>query len=205
MALVEKGNWLINILKRVGEFLKHHWRDYGFLFMVSSTLLALDQWTKALVRRDIPLGSDWLPAGMEWLLPYARIRHWNNTGAAFGFFKDGNLVFTAVAIIVLIAILYYFPRITRNDWWMRIALALQTTGAAGNLVDRLQYKHVTDFISVGNFAIFNVADASITVGVAILLLDIWIKERAIKKQQQTSVIAQSQSSVDLINTPKEEK
>ena len=205
MVLVEKSTWVITLLKRVGGFIKHYWRDYGFLFLVSGTLLALDQWTKALVRRDIPLGSDWLPAGMEWLLPYARIRHWYNTGAAFGFFKDGNLLFTAVAIIVLIAIFYYFPRIARDDFWLRIALALQTTGAAGNLVDRLQYKHVTDFISVGDFAIFNIADASITVGVGVLLLDIWIKERAIKKHQQESLKAHTQVMVDQSNTPGEDK
>jgi signal peptidase II len=205
MALGENGNWAIKHLKQMGGFIKHHWRDYGFLFLVSGTLLALDQWTKALVRRDIPLGSDWLPAGMEWLLPYARIRHWYNTGAAFGFFKDGNLLFTAVAIIVLIAIFYYFPRIARDDFWMRIAMALQTTGAAGNLVDRLQYKHVTDFISVGDFAIFNIADASITVGVGVLLLDIWIKERALKKQQQESLKAHTQVMIDQSNTPGEDK
>jgi signal peptidase II len=61
-------------------------------------------------------------------------------------------------------------------------MAMQFAGAAGNLIDRLAFAQVTDFISVGNFAIFNVADASISVGVAVLLLGVWLKERAEKKR-----------------------
>ncbi|MND03155.1 Lipoprotein signal peptidase [compost metagenome] len=50
-------------------------------------------------------------------------------------------------------------------------------GALGNLIDRLQHGHVTDFISVGRFPIFNIADSSITVGVVLLMLDVWLSER----------------------------
>jgi signal peptidase II len=153
----------------------------------------LDQWTKALVRAKIPLGTDWLPDSLSWLLPYARIRHWYNTGAAFGIFQNGNLVFTILAIIVIILILYYFPRTQRNDWWLRIAMILQFSGAAGNLIDRLLFAHVTDFLSVGRFAIFNVADASISVGVAVLVLGVWIKERAEKKQAQSDTVVKDEA------------
>jgi signal peptidase II len=162
--------------------LKKHGVKYLVLFFFSALLIGLDQWTKFLVRQNIPLGSDWLPEGMAWLLPFARVRHWTNSGAAFGFFKNGNLIFTIVAIIVIILILYYFPKAGKKDWELRIAMILQFAGASGNLVDRLQFGHVTDFISVGNFAIFNVADASITVGVAVLLLGIWIREHNEQKK-----------------------
>ena len=156
--------------------------DYAFLFGIGGGIILLDQWTKTFVRATIPLGADWLPEKMSWLMPYARLRHWYNTGAAFGLFKDGNLVFTILAIIVSLAIIYYFPRIERNDWWLRLALSMQFAGAVGNLVDRLLIKHVTDFISVGNFAVFNIADSSISVGVAILALGVVVKERQLKKQ-----------------------
>ena len=63
-----------------------------------------------------------------------------------------------------------------------MAMGIQFGGAVGNLVDRVFFKQVTDFISVGNFAVFNVADASISVGVAILVLGAWITDRAAKKQ-----------------------
>jgi signal peptidase II len=163
------------------NFLSDHRYDYLFLFSISTIIIALDQWTKSLVRANMQLGSDWLPQGLAWLEPYARIRYWYNSGAAFGIFQNGNPVFTILAIIVVLLIIYYFPRTERNDWWLRIAMSLQLAGAAGNLIDRLFFAHVTDFISVGNFAIFNVADASISVGVAVLLLGVWIKERAEKK------------------------
>jgi signal peptidase II len=173
--------------------LKNHFTDYLLLLLGGSVIIGLDQWTKALVRGKIPLGTDWLPDGLSWLLPYARIRHWYNTGAAFGIFQNGNLVFTILAIIVIILILYYFPRTQRNDWWLRIAMILQFSGAAGNLIDRLLFAHVTDFISVGRFAIFNVADASISVGVAVLVLGVWIKERAEKKQAQSDTVVKDEA------------
>jgi len=164
------------------NYLKDHRFDYLFLFSIGAVIIGLDQWTKALVRENIPLGTDWLPDGFGWLLPFARIRHWVNSGAAFGIFQNGNLVFTILAIIVILLIIYYFPRTERGDWWLRVAMAMQFAGAAGNLIDRLFFAHVTDFLSVGNFAIFNLADASISVGVAVLLLGVWLKERAEKKK-----------------------
>lgn len=162
-------------------YLKNHIIDYLFLLLSGAAIIGLDQWTKALVRAKIPLGTDWLPNGLTWLLPYARIRHWYNSGAAFGIFQNGNLVFTILAIIVILLIIFYFPRTQRNDWWLRIAMILQFSGATGNLIDRLFFAHVTDFLSVGRFAIFNVADASISTGVAVLILGVWLKERAEKK------------------------
>ncbi len=174
-------------------YLRNHFMDYLLLLLGGSAIIGLDQWTKALVRAKIPLGTDWLPNDLSWLMPYARIRHWYNTGAAFGIFQNGNLVFTILAIVVILLILYYFPRTQRNDWWLRIAMILQFSGAAGNLIDRLMFAHVTDFLSVGRFAIFNVADASISVGVAVLILGVWLKERADKKQAQVEKIAKDEA------------
>jgi signal peptidase II len=174
-------------------YLRNHFMDYLLLLLGGSAIIGLDQWTKALVRAKIPLGTDWLPNGLSWLMPYARIRHWYNTGAAFGIFQNGNLVFTILAIVVILLILYYFPRTQRNDWWLRIAMILQFSGAAGNLIDRLMFAHVTDFLSVGRFAIFNVADASISVGVAVLILGVWLKERADKKQAQVEKVAKDEA------------
>ena len=145
-------------------------------------IVTSDQLAKVWVRANVPLGGDWLPGQLAWLMPYARIRFWYNSGAAFGIFQNGNLVFMVLAIIVAGAILYYFPRISRKDWWLRLALMLQFSGAVGNLTDRIQFGHVTDFISVGNFAIFNIADASISVGVAVLILGVWINEMADKRR-----------------------
>jgi lipoprotein signal peptidase len=70
-------------------YIKSHLFDYLFLFLIGAVIIGLDQWTKAVVRANIPLGMDWLPEGLTWLLPYARVRHWYNTGAAFGIFQSG--------------------------------------------------------------------------------------------------------------------
>ena len=178
----------------VFHFLSVHYFDYLILIIFGGVIIGLDQWTKALVRSHVPLGTDWLPGALAWLLPYARIRHWYNSGAAFGIFQNGNLVFTILAIIVIILIFYYFPRTQRGDWWLRVAMVMQFAGAAGNLIDRLFFKQVTDFISVGNFAIFNLADASISTGVAVLLIGVWLKERQEKKLAAMASITTNASS-----------
>ncbi len=123
-----------------------------------------------------------MPDWLGWLSPYVRIVHWSNSGAAFGTFQNGNTVFTVLAILVIIAILYYYPKVEPNDWTLRLAMGLQLGGAAGNLVDRLLIHRVTDFIAVGTFPVFNVADASISIGVVVLLLGVWLKERNEKRQ-----------------------
>jgi signal peptidase II len=160
--------------------LKDSVKKYGLLFLIAGLLIALDQWTKYLVRTNIPFGESWMP--WTWLAPYARIVHWNNTGVAFGMFQGYGYIFMVLAVLVAGAIIYYYPRIPANEWLMRVALGMQLGGALGNLIDRIFYNfHVTDFISVGNFAVFNVADASISCGVVLLLLVVWIREGQEKK------------------------
>jgi signal peptidase II len=150
-------------------------RDYLILAGLAGTAVALDQWTKYLVRVRLELGEIWVP--WDWLAPYARIVHWNNTGAAFGLFQSGGLVFTIVAFVVSLAILYYYPRVPAGQVPLRLALALQLGGAIGNLIDRLALGTVTDFISIGTFPVFNLADASISIGVAVLVAGMWVEER----------------------------
>jgi signal peptidase II len=174
----------------IGKFFKNSWLDYLLLLGMGTLIVGFDQWTKAWVRANVPLGGDWLPSWLSWLEPYARVRYWYNAGAAFGFFQEGNLIFTTLAIIVALVIIYYFPRVGRKDWWLRVAMGLQFAGAVGNLVDRLFFKHVTDFISVGSFAVFNVADSSISVGVAVLVVGAWITDRAAKKQAAAAPAAE---------------
>jgi signal peptidase II len=167
-----------SLLIVVRDFFRNHWRDLVLLLVFAGLIVALDQWTKALVRQHVPLYTDWLPSWLSWLAPYARIRHTFNTGAAFGLFQQGALIFAILAVLVSVLIISYFPSVSRKDWWMRLALGMQLGGALGNLVDRiLRNGEVTDFISVGNFAIFNVADSCITVGVIVLVIGVWITER----------------------------
>ena len=156
-------------------------QKYWTIVLIALLIVGLDQWTKWLVRVNIPAGGTWLPESLEWLSPYARIVHWYNTGAAFGLFKEGGMVFTVLAFLVIGAILYYYPQVERGDWPLRLAMSMQLGGAIGNLIDRLTIGHVTDFISVGTFPVFNIADASISLGCVVLLLGVWWNERVQKK------------------------
>jgi signal peptidase II len=150
-------------------------KSYLILLGCGGLIIALDQWTKYLVRSSLDYGQVWMP--WEWLAPYLRVVHWNNTGAAFGMFPAAGGLIAVVSVLVVVAILYYFPQVPSDQWLVRLALVLQFGGAIGNLVDRAAYGPVTDFISVGSFPVFNVADSCISVGVALLVAALWVEER----------------------------
>jgi len=152
-------------------------RNYILLAILAGMVLLLDQATKELVRTRLELGEIWMP--IEAIRPYLHIVHWTNTGAAFGMFQQGGMVFTVLAIIVSGAIIWYYRDSDSATWPVRIALGLQLGGALGNLVDRLLHgTEVTDFIWFSFFpAVFNVADGAISLGVALLMLDILLEYR----------------------------
>ncbi len=178
--------------------MKKYFESYAFLFSISGLIILLDQWTKHLVRSSLAIQETWSP--WEWLSPYARIVNWKNTGAAFGIFQDLNPVFAVLAVVVSIAILYFFPRIEKGEWPLRIALAMQMGGALGNLIDRLTQGYVTDFVSLGRFAVFNVADASISMGVAVLIIGVWWTEKKQAAAQKKSEAGQIEASIEQDST-----
>jgi len=163
--------------------LKKYFKAYVFLLPIAVVLIALDQWTKYLVRMNLALGEFWMP--LEWLAPYMRIVNWQNTGAAFGIFQGMNSVFMVLAFVIIALILVYFPLIPEDDIFFRWALTLQMAGATGNLIDRIYRGYVTDMVSVGRFPVFNLADSCITMGVVILLIGMWVEERRAHHESRT--------------------
>lgn len=160
-------------------------REYVALIGISGLIVALDQWSKYLVQSSLEVGESWVP--IEGLGDFFRIVHWHNTGAAFGILPQASAIFTVVAIVVAAVIILYWPRVPSNNWALRLALAMQLGGALGNLASRLTDGVVTDFIAVGNFPVFNVADSSISVGVAILLIATWVEERRARRTNGSTV------------------
>lgn len=152
------------------------------VYWVAALVILIDQYAKYLVRTHLDVGESWMP--IAGLAPYVRLTHIENTGAAFGMFQSGGTIFTVVAIVVSVIIVYYSARLPGGQWALRLALGLQLGGAIGNLIDRLVNGPVTDFISllsVLNMPIFNLADLSITTGVVVLVLLMWRDSRAGKR------------------------
>ena len=192
--------------------MKKYLADYAFLFSIAGAVVLLDQWTKFLVRTNLAFGEIW-PQG-HWIVFYARIVHWRNTGAAFGMFQNLGIVFAVLAIVVTGAIIYYFPKIPKQDWTLRIALSLQLGGAVGNLIsrltqsnvtdgnfiERLSQGYVTDFISIDSFAVFNVADASISIGTAILALSLFQRERKEKTAESPPADDEASFTQEVMNS-----
>jgi signal peptidase II len=165
--------------------LKEFLRKTYWLYIVAVIIVVLDQYTKWLVISNIPYGWFWSP--WEWLTPYARIVHWSNTGVAFGMLQGMNPVFIILAFVVAGMIVFYYPKLLKEDLLLKLALMLELGGAIGNLVDRIRFGHVIDFISVGNFPVFNVADSCNTIGVIILLIGVWVQEKRDKARRAASV------------------
>lgn len=152
-------------------------RRFFIFFAVAAVIIAFDQWTKWWVVRNIPLNTSWLPESLDWLLPYVRLLHIKNRGASFGMFQDGNTVFIVLTSLIVVGILYYVYRMEDAGDSMWVVAGMYLGGAVGNLIDRLTIGAVTDFVSIGTFYIFNVADASINISVVLLLILFWRNER----------------------------
>ncbi len=132
------------------------------LLQLFTLVFLIDQFTKWLVREFLEFRES-VPAD-----GFFRLTHTFNTGSAFGLFRDQNLPLILVSVVG-ITILMLIYRSQRNPGnLLRLSLGLQFGGAAGNLLDRVRLGHVTDFVDVGSWPIFNVADASIVMGLVLL-------------------------------------
>jgi signal peptidase II len=139
-------------------------RDAPF-FLVALAVSGFDQLTKAIVRNGLQLGEAW--PSESWLV---KIQHVTNTGAAFGTLQDQGLFLTVTAFLAIGAIAFYYLFPPLEHGLLRLALGLQLGGAVGNLLDRLRFGKVTDFISFPHYPAFNVADSSIVVGLAVVVI-----------------------------------
>ena len=140
-------------------------------------ILLLDQATKAIVRSTLPLHTS-----VTVIPGFLDFTHVRNTGAAFGILNAADFPFkTAVialiATLALVGVGMYAASLAHHQIVARIGLALILGGAAGNLIDRIAVGSVVDFVDVYwrsyHFWAFNVADSAITVGVAIMMLDMF--------------------------------
>jgi signal peptidase II len=137
--------------------------------LTAAVVLAADQITKAMVVAAIGLNDR-----VSVLGDFVLLWHVRNQGAAFSIFQGGQLLFYAVTVLAL-GLLVYFSRILRGRGaLLHLVLGLVLGGTLGNLVDRVRLGYVTDFISVGigdvRWPTWNVADGSLVVGIAVLIV-----------------------------------
>jgi signal peptidase II len=145
-----------------------------FYYLISLIIVALDQWTKYLVASKMELGES-IP-----LLPGVfHLTSHRNLGAAFGILQNQRLLFIGITIVVVIGIVVALYRVGGKQPRVATALALVLGGAVGNFIDRVRTGEVVDFLdfTLINFPIFNVADMAITIGVGLLLLDVFLDSR----------------------------
>lgn len=142
----------------------------GFLpwVLVPATIIVLDQLVKTLM--VIWIGPDADRHHIDLLGSLFSFEYVENTGAAFGIMTSATSTLAVVSLLIAMAGLYMMWREHRTEPLAALAIGFVVGGAIGNVIDRMFRGYVVDFVAVGNFPRFNIADASITVGVLLLLV-----------------------------------
>lgn len=140
---------------------------------LSFVVLVLDQITKLAVAANMQLYQS------IQVLPFFNLTYVHNTGAAFSFLSEAGgwqrWFFAVLAFVISVVIAVWLARLKRHETLLAVSLALVLGGAVGNLIDRLAYGYVIDFLDVyyrdWHWPAFNIADSAITIGVALMLAE----------------------------------
>jgi signal peptidase II len=158
-------------------------RKYVLFGVFLALSLGLDQWTKALARSALRPLSPYRPKVI--IDGFFSLRYSENPGVAFGMLQQmpgGRLVLTLLAVVAFVLVLTYLRKTEAAATRLHVALGLVGGGALGNVIDRIAYGRVTDFIvwhvKQHEWPAFNVADAALCVGVALMVLDMLLTRPA---------------------------
>lgn len=155
-------------------------RKYWVLLIFCLGILLLDQWTKSMVIQRLPLYQR-----VEVIQGFFNLTHVRNTGGAFGIFGGekggvGSLLFVVVSLLAIGAIIFLFIKIREGEKALALSFSLVLSGAIGNLIDRLRYGEVVDFLdfhlSTYHWPAFNVADSAICIGIGLMALELFRRE-----------------------------
>ena len=140
--------------------------------LVIAVLVAVDQWVKHWIVANFALGEV-----KTWIKGLVSLTYLQNSGAAFSMLENQQVFFTIVTVLVLGVASWYLYKNIKGSFWMVTSLVLIIAGGIGNFIDRLMQGYVVDMFHLDflNFAIFNVADAYLSVGVVLLML-VMLKE-----------------------------
>lgn len=136
-----------------------------YIFPVFSFVFISDQITKYTVYKNMSLGES-IPAEGIIRITYAR-----NTGMAFSLFENFGIILLILSLIIASILIIYLFTIDKPRILIRVFSGLVIAGALGNILDRIRFGYVNDFIDVGWWPIFNIADSSITIAIVIYIFD----------------------------------
>ena len=143
-------------------------------YALAAVILVIDQITKYVVVNNIDLYEvkEVIPGILSWM--YIR-----NTGAAWSILEGQMWFFYIITFAVVIAVIYIMQKYAKDNWLFSLGLSLILAGALGNFIDRLRLGYVVDMIRLDfmNFPIFNVADISLSIGVAVIILYVLLDEK----------------------------
>jgi signal peptidase II len=152
------------------------WVEPLLLSATAAVIFIADQATKAMVTSGIGLNERVRIVG-----DLVQLWHVTNSGAAFSLFQGGTLLFLVVTVLAVGMIAYFHRTFRGRNPWLHVLLGVILGGTAGNLVDRIRFGYVTDFVSVGvgdvRWPTFNVADSSIVVGIGVLVIYLMMTDR----------------------------
>ena len=139
------------------------YRDF-LLLPVFALVVVIDQITKALIRANLHIYESVPDEG------FFRFTYTTNTGAVFGVFSDQTFIMTIASFVGVGILLFFYHSHSGSERLVRLSLGLLLGGAIGNLIDRIWLGKVTDFLDVGPWPIFNLADSAIVTGIVILVV-----------------------------------
>ena len=141
-------------------------------FVVFAVTLASDQLSKHFVSNNMRLGES-IPHDGPVVITYV-----TNSGSAFGLFPNQTLFLIIASFIGICVLMMFYRSHHFSSPYIRLSLGLQLGGAFGNLIDRVRLGHVVDFIDLGWWPVFNLADSAIVIGLCCLMICIMLKPRA---------------------------
>ena len=152
-----------------------------FYYLIAVFIIVLDQVTKWLVVAKMEYGQS-----ITIIDQFLYITSHRNRGAAWGILQGQMWLFYIITLVVIVAIVYYIQKAAKGKILLGISLGLMLGGAIGNFIDRVFRKEVVDFVNTFifgyDFPIFNVADSSLVIGVALLMIQMLLDERETKEK-----------------------
>lgn len=155
-----------------------------FYYIIAFFVILLDQFTKWLIVKNLELGES-----ITIIDQFLYITSHRNRGAAWGILQGQMWFFYIITVIVIIGIIFYIQKVIKNKNRLTgISLALMLGGAIGNFIDRVARKEVVDFINTYifgyDFPVFNIADSALVIGVILLMIQMLLEERQMKRTKE---------------------